>query len=165
MTGLKDLLLRMRAHDCRFVLVGGFGSVAWGSSITTRDVDVACDMSPDNLLRVWQALADLDPVHRMTPLRLPFTEDETRKAGWKDLYLSTRSGQIDLLGEVLGIGPFEECLLRSVPIRLGGTEIRILSLDAMIQAKRAMGRPKDLQTVIELEAIRAKQHGGSRTTE
>jgi hypothetical protein len=42
---------------------------------------------------------------------------------------------------------------------LASAEIRILSLDAIIQAKRAMGRPKDLQTVLELEAIRAKRDG------
>lgn len=161
MLGLKDLLLRLHAHGCRFVLVGGFGSVTWGSSITTRDVDVACDMSPANLLRVWQALADLDPVHRMTPNRIAFTEAEAGKEGWKNMYLSTRKGQIDLLGEVLGIGPFEECLAKSVAINLAGADIRILSLDAMIQAKRAMGRPKDLQTVLELEVIRAKRDGGA----
>jgi len=159
MDDLKDLLHRLHAHDCRFVLAGGFGSVAWGSSIATRDVDVACDMSPVNLRKVWQALADLEPRHRMGSQGMPFTEEDAARSGWKNLYLSTRNGQLDLLGEVMGIGPFEECLNRSVPITLAGQEIRILSLDAMIHAKRAMGRPKDLQTVLELEVIRKRLSG------
>ena len=160
MTGLKELLVRLHGRGCRFVLVGGFGSVSWGATITTRDVDVACDMTAANLHRVWLALADLEPVHRMTPLRLPFTEKDARRDDWKNLYLSTRLGQIDLLGNVMGIGEFEACLAQSVPTILAGIEIRILSLEAMIAAKRAMGRPKDLQTVLELEVIRAKRGGG-----
>jgi hypothetical protein len=35
-------------------------------------------------------------------------------------------------------------------------EIRVLDLDAMIDAKRAMKRPRDLHAVLELEAIREK---------
>ena len=114
-------------------------------------------MSPANLRLVWQAVSDLEPVHRMTPHRVPFAEGDADGEGWKNIYLSTRMGQIDLLGEIRGIGPFEECLARSVPVELCGREIRILSLDAMIEAKRAMGRPKDMQTVLELEVIRAKR--------
>ncbi len=161
MGGLKDILVRLHAHDCQFVLIGGFGAVAWGSSIATRDVDVACDMSPANLRRVWLALAELAPRHRMGSGRPLFTEEDAARDGWKNLYLATRNGQIDLLGEVKGIGGFQECLSRSAPITLDGKEIRILSLEAMIQAKRSMGRPKDLQTVMELEVVRERLGDGS----
>jgi hypothetical protein len=45
----------------------------------------------------------------------------------------------------------------SEPIRIGGTEIRVLTLEALILAKRAMGRPKDLHAVLELAVIRERR--------
>lgn len=154
MENLKDLVLRLHKHDCQFVVVGGFGAVSWGSSLVTRDVDVACNLAPGNLVRVWEALEDLHPAHRMTPERLPFTRQQAELGNWKNLYLATDLGQLDLLGEVKGVGDFGYCLANSTPVPIGGAEIRVLSLDALIASKRAMGRPRDLHAVLELEAIR-----------
>lgn len=64
---------------------------------------------------------------------------------------------IDLLGEVKGIGGFEEFRKNSEPILIGGSEIRVLTRDALIVAKRAMGRPRDLHAVPELEVIRERR--------
>lgn len=47
--------------------------------------------------------------------------------------------------------------LKSEPIPIGTAEIRALTLDALITAKRAMGRPRDLHTVLELEVIREQR--------
>jgi predicted nucleotidyltransferase len=163
MQNLKELILRLNEAGCRFVVVGGFGAVSFGSSLVTRDVDVACDLSPENLLRVWQALQGLNPVHRMTPDRLPFTRDQAGRGDWNKLYLTTDLGQLDLLGEVKGIGGFEQCLANSESIPLGGTEIRVLTLDAMIRSKRAMGRPRDLHAALELEVIRERRSQEDRS--
>jgi len=160
MENLKDLVVQLGRNDCRFVLVGGFCVASWGSSLLTRDVDVVCDMSPENLCRAWQALEEFHPVHRMTPGRLPFTREQAEAGTLNNLYLSTDLGQLDLLGEIKGIGSFEECRKASEPIRIGGTEIRLLTLDALILAKRAMGRPKDLHAVLELEVIRERRSRG-----
>lgn len=140
-------------------MAGGLAAILHGAAIMTRDVDVACDMSPENLLRVWRALADLHPVHRLTPDRLPFTLRQAERGELNNLYLATDLGQLDLLGEVKGIGGFAECLGNSEPILIGGSEIRVLTLDALILAKRAMGRPRDLHAVLELEVIRDRRGG------
>ena len=157
MDNLKELVIRLKLQNCRFVLAGGFGAASWGSSLITRDVDVACDMSPENLLRVWHAINELHPVHRMTPDRVPFSIEQAEKGGLQNLYLSTDFGQLDLLGEIKGIGAFAECLKNSESIRIGEAEIHVLSLDALILAKRAMGRPRDLHAVLELEVIRERR--------
>ncbi len=160
MQGLKELLQRLNSRGVDFVLVGGFGVIAHGSSLVTRDVDVACRMAPDNLVRLFEALDGLKPVHRMTPQRLPFTREQTQDGQLKNLYLSTDWGMLDCLEEIKGIGGYESCLARSEVINLDGAKIRLLNLDAMIEAKRAMGRPRDLHAVLELEAIRER----SKTT-
>ena len=159
MQGLKELVVRLRQNGVDFVLAGGFGVVAQGSSLVTRDVDVACRMEKDNLLRLFSAFEELHPVHRMTPQRLSFTREQAERGGLSNLYLSTDWGQLDCLGEIKGIGGYAECLAESEPIEIDGAIIRVLSLDALIRAKRAMGRPRDLHAVLELEAIREQRRG------
>lgn len=156
MLNLEKLVSRLHERNVNFVLAGGFGVVAHGSSLLTRDVDVACDMALENLHKLFEALQDFHPVHRMTTQRLPFTREQIEAGGIKNLYLSTDWGQLDCLGEIKGIGDYAACLARSVGVRLGDVQIRVLDLDAMIDAKRSMKRPRDLHAVLELEAIREK---------
>jgi hypothetical protein len=66
-------------------------------------------------------------------------------------------GWIDLLGEIAGAGKFEDLLPRSVCISVFGVSCRVMDLDSLIQAKRSAGRPKDLETIAELETLRQRQ--------
>jgi hypothetical protein len=77
MSELTQIMQRLAAAEVRFVLVGGLASILHGSSLLTRDVDVACELSPENLLRVWEAVRDLNPVHRISPQRASFTHEQT----------------------------------------------------------------------------------------
>ena len=67
--------------------------------------------------------------------------------------LKTDLGDIDLLGEVAGIGTFEQALASSILVQLFGIECAVLSLEALIKAKRAADRPKDHLILPELEAL------------
>ncbi len=156
MKELTRITKLLAEYQVEFVIAGGLGTFIHGSSLMTRDVDVACRMEPDNLLRLFEALETLRPVHRMTPERLPFTRMQAEQGGLKNLYLSTDWGQLDCLGEIKGLGGYTGCFARSEAIFLDGCEIRVLTLDALIEAKRAMGRPRDLHAVLELEAIRER---------
>lgn len=73
------------------------------------------------------------------------------RGGWKNIYLDTSAGVLDCLGDIKGLGDFAECKTRSLEVDLGGFTIRVLTREALIAAKKAMGRPKDLQTVAQLE--------------
>lgn len=75
--------------------------------------------------------------------------DELRKAGRE----ITSLGSLDLLGEITGGGSYEALLPNSVTLQLFGIECLCLSLETLIQVKRAAGRPKDFEAVAELEAI------------
>ena len=159
MKELTRITKRLADFRVEFVIAGGLGTLIHGSAQMTRDVDVACRMDPDNLLRLFVALESFGPVHRMTPQRLPFTRVQAEQGGLNNLYLSTDWGQLDCLGDIKGIGGYVECFARSETLDLDGCEIRVLTLDALIEAKRAMGRPRDLHAVLELEAIRERQRG------
>ena len=67
--------------------------------------------------------------------------------------LTTDLGPLDLLGEIPGGGTFEELRPEAVTLRVFGVDCLCLSLLQLIRAKRAAGRPKDLEAIAELEAL------------
>jgi hypothetical protein len=164
MKELTRITQRLTEFRVEFVIAGGLGTLIHGSALLTRDVDVACRMDGENLGRLFDALKELHPIHRMTPGRLPFTREQAEQGGIRNLYLSIDWGQLDCLGEIKGLGDFATCQAQSEALDLDGAEVRVLSLDALITAKRAMGRPRDLHAVLELEAIREKRRGEDSLT-
>ena len=72
--------------------------------------------------------------------------------------LTTSIGAVDLLGEIAGGGSYEQLEKSSISIGIYGFTIRCLSLSKLIETKRAAGRPKDFETITELEILR-DDHG------
>lgn len=159
MASTLDLLKRLADHGVECVLVGGMAGVVHGCGLITEDIDVCAPMSPENLTRLLTALKGLHPRHRMRPDRLPLPEDPARLHGFKNLYIETDLGQIDVLGEIAGLGAYDEVAGHAVTVDLDGRSCRVLSIDSLIQAKRAMGRPQDLRAVQLLEAVRDRLRG------
>ena len=62
-----------------------------------------------------------------------------------------------MLGEIAGGGGYSELLRHAIALPLFGTECLCLDLDTLIHVKRAAGRPKDLEAIAELEALREEQ--------
>ena len=155
MPELESLLERLIRHDVEFVIVGGFAALAHGVSLMTEDIDICCPFNEGNLRRLEQAVADLDPVHRMTPNRLPFQLTPDLIPALKNLYLRTDLGMLDCLSNVKGLGDYPAVKEASIPLELPIGTCRLLSIDALIKAKEAMGRPHDLITVQHLRAVRA----------
>jgi hypothetical protein len=144
---------RLVAAEVEFVLVGGFAAVAHGVTLVTRDVEICCRFSEPNLMRIQKALADSNPVHRSRP-DLPLALTPHQCASLKNLYLKTDLGVVDCLGEVLGVGSFDEAARHSVEIELPFGKCRVLDLDTLIRAKEAMNRDHDRITVKYLQQIK-----------
>jgi hypothetical protein len=66
---------------------------------------------------------------------------------------ATDIGSLDLLGEVRGVGFYDDAAEDSLVYELFGYSFRVISLQKLISAKRAAGRPKDLIAISELEAL------------
>jgi hypothetical protein len=54
---------------------------------------------------------------------------------------------------------YQDVVAQSVPVDPAGGVCRILSIDALIRAKEAMGRPRDVEAALPLRAIRERQGG------
>jgi hypothetical protein len=153
----KALLSRLRDHRVEFVIIGGVCGVFHGASLITLDLDICCRFSRENLRRIEAALKDLNPYHRFTPNKLPLELTDELCDRLKNLYLTTDLGTLDCLSEVTGIGDYEQVLQRSVLRSLSYGEFRMLNMDALIAAKLAAGREKDLDAVRLLRAIKERK--------
>jgi hypothetical protein len=138
----------------RFVIVGGLAVTIHGSSYVTFDLDFCYARDPENLSRLAQALRPYHPRLRGAPEGLPFRLDEETLRGGLNFTLTTDVGDIDLMGEVAGVGDYAAARAASEQVELFGATFSVLTLDALIVSKRAAGRPKDLIVLPELEALR-----------
>ena len=156
MQNLSELTRRLIEAQVEFVLIGGFAAVAHGVTLVTRDVDICCRFTEENLMRIQQAFADLHPVHRSRP-DLPLALTPEQCASLKNLYLRTDLGIVDCLSEVLGVGDFETVLKQSVELELPFGNCWILDIDALIRAKESMNRDHDRITVKQLQEIKRRR--------
>ena len=157
MTDFSALLRALNGVDVEFIIVGGVAATVHGSARLTIDLDVLYRRTRGNLARVVQSLASYQPYLRGAPPGLPFQWDaETLQRGL-NFTLITSLGPIDLLGEITGGGTYEELLSDTVVVVVFGVECRCLTLDRLIQVKRAAGRVKDLEAIAELEILREER--------
>ena len=154
MTDYARLLRALASAGVEFVVVGGAAATTHGAARLTLDLDVVYRRTPDNLERVVECMSGLDPYLRGAPPGLPFRWDIDTLRHGLNFTLDTNAGAIDFLGEIAGGGTYESLLPDSDTISVFGVVCRCLGLDRLIRVKRAAGRPKDLEAIAELEALR-----------
>jgi hypothetical protein len=152
----EALLARLRQNGVQFVVIGGVCSVYYGVPIATFDLDVCTRFDEPNLRRIQAALSDLHPIHRLVANKLPLELTPELCLRLKNLYLQTDLGILDCLSEVAGVGGYEEVLRQSVTGELLSGKSQFLTMDALIAAKQAVGRDRDLETLKHLRAIKEK---------
>ena len=160
MTDFKALLEALAAAGVEFILVGGLAGIAHGSARLTQDIDIVYARSDENLEKLARALAQHHPYLRGAPPGLPFKWDATTLRYGLNFTLETTLGDIDLLGEITGGGRYEDLLAHTLELFLFNRPILCLDLDKLIETKRAAGRPKDLEAIAELEALREARDTG-----
>lgn len=154
MIDFESALIALADAQVRFVIVGGLAITIHGSAYVTFDLDFCYARDAENLTCLARAIRPLKPRLRGAPINVPFHFDEDTLQSGLNFTLTTDLGDIDLLGEVMGIGRYTEAIEVSMPVELFGRSFAVLTLDALIASKKAAGRPKDLQVLPELEALR-----------
>ena len=89
----------------------------------------------------------------MTPQKLKMPLDASQLHGYKNLYLQTTLGEIDLLSEVDGVGPYSIVKDHADLVNIGDLQVPVMSIEDIIQSKGFLGRPKDRQVIAELRLV------------
>ena len=154
---LKALLERLLVHKIDFVLIGGFAAVVHGATVVTQDIDICLAMTDACVSQLRTALGDLHPWPRMNPSATrSFLDYPADTQGLKNIYLKTDLGVLDILSEAQPAGDFESIKSRAVEVSLYGYLCKVISISDLIEVKKSMNRPKDIQAVGELELIQKK---------
>jgi hypothetical protein len=150
---LHRLIDCLRDADIDFVIVGGFAGMLHGSTLVTRDLDICAVLTQETVAKLREALADLNPTHRLTPQRLSFLDNPPADVEVRNLYLETTLGPVDILSSIKGVGDYARVREGSIEIELFGRPCRVISVEDLIRAKESLARPKDVLAAQELRAI------------
>jgi predicted nucleotidyltransferase len=154
MIDLEKAITSLAANNVDYVIVGGVAITLHSSGYITRDLDLCYSREKSNLRRLVAALSPYDPKPRNWPDGLPFTFDERTLGSGTNFTFETTIGDVDLLGDVKGVGDYSDAISRSVTFELYGVRVDAFDLDALIASKTAAGRPKDQLVLPELLALR-----------
>jgi hypothetical protein len=160
MVDAVGIVRQLLAHQVEFVVVGGQAMRAQGAAYITEDLDLCYRRTAQNIAAIAAAFAPLHPHLRGAPPGLPFAFDAPTIQAGLNFTLTTDLGEVDLLGEVSGIGNYDRVYAQSDELDVLGGKVRVLSVDGLIAAKKAAGRNKDRAHLLELEELKKLREAG-----
>lgn len=107
MLHIEHLLMVLCKAEVAFIVIGGMAAVAQGSAYVTADLDICYQRHAQNYQRLSEALRPLHPRLRGAPADLPFVLDTATLRAGLNFTLTTDLGDLDLLGEVTGLGSYD----------------------------------------------------------
>jgi len=150
----EELLTLLNKAEVEYVVIGGVALVAQGSARATFDLDVCYKRSKENIDKLCRALEPIHPRLRGAPDNLPFRFDTKTVVAGLNFTLATDLGDLDLLGEVAGLGAYDAVYNCSELRAVEKISCRVLSLDGLYRAKIAAGRDKDLEALKEIKGLK-----------
>lgn len=136
----------LNAEQVRYLVVGGYAVNYHGYPRYTGDIDIWLWLDPDNIERAIACI-------RRFGFGALGIDASDLTASNKVLQLGYEPVRIDLLTTVDGVD-FEACYRNRSLVELGPVDAPFLSLDDLLTAKRATGRPQDLADVAALNRLR-----------
>ena len=144
----------LERHGVRYVVIGAIAGRLLGSPTITRDLDICYARDDANLEAVASALQELHARLRGVQEDVPFILNARTLRAGDSFTFETDAGNLDIIGTPAGTRGYDELMRTAEEQDLGGLTIKVASIDALIQMKRAAGRPKDLIEVEVLAALR-----------
>jgi hypothetical protein len=132
----KEFFESLNKYNVRYLVVGGYAVAFHGHPRYTKDIDVWVEATPENALRLIQALHDFGFAS------LGLQKDDFLEPG-QTIQLGVPPNRIDLLTTALALD-FESCFSSKVDGYIAGLTVHFVDLDHLKQNKRAVGRLQDL---------------------
>jgi hypothetical protein len=138
-----EMLSALSDAGAEFLVVGAHALAVHGRPRATGDLDLWIRPTQENASRVWSALAEFGA---------PMDQIDVDELAQPELVvqLGVSPNRIDLLTSVTGL-EFEEAWARRATVELQSLQVPVLGREDLIRNKRAVGRPRDLADLAELE--------------
>jgi len=139
----RDLLQCLNGAGAKYLIVGAYAVIYHTEPRYTKDLDIWIEPSPENALKVWNALARFGaPLENLTIGDLSNPE--------MIYQIGIEPNRFDIIMDVEGLR-FSDAWQDRATSAYDDQPIYILSRDDTIRAKKASGRPQDLLDVQRLE--------------
>ena len=133
-----------------FILVGGLAAVVQGAPVTTMDVDIVHNQSPENIAKLLSFLKSIDAFHRRPDDKV-IEPKEGDISGMGHALFTTRFGPLDVLAVIEEGKAYGDLLEHTVEIEFRNHTIRVLDLKMLIRLKRTSSDIRDMQRLPVLE--------------
>lgn len=139
-----DLLRALSDAEARYLVVGAFAFGRYARPRATGDLDLWIGREAENASRVHTALRSFGA---------PLADLRVENLSEPDLVfqIGVAPGRVDILTSLTGV-EFDEAWQRRTAGTLGGVPVHFIGRDDLIRNKRALGRPRDIADVAELES-------------
>lgn len=146
--GLLDFWRTLNKHNVVYIMVGGFAVNMNGYIRATKDSDLWLKDTPENRKNFRRAYAECGYGD------IPSFETTEFAPGWTQYYIADGI-VLDIMTSMKGLESltFDDCYNHAFVADLDGVNVPFLHINHLIANKKAVGRPKDLLDVIELEKI------------
>jgi hypothetical protein len=154
-----DVFRALHDADVQYVVVGGTAVVLQGHARLTIDLDLVVNLSEKQAVAAIRALTGLGLQSRLPVDPETFAEAATRRTWVEERNLKVFSlfdpqsprREVDLFAfEPL---PFDELHAGATTFVIAGVPVRVASRRHLIEMKRQVGRPRDLDDIAVLEAL------------
>ena len=157
---LSGILEGLVTADIKFILVGGLAAVVQGAPVTTMDVDIVYERSPENIARLFAFLKSIKAIYRR-PDDLVIQPKKDDFIEMVHALFTTRLGPLDVLAVIEKGQTYEDLFYHTVEIEFRGRKLRVLDLRTLIALKKGTKDPKDKQRMPVLEeTLRQLQNRG-----
>jgi hypothetical protein len=154
---LSGVLEGLVKADVNFILVGGLAAVVQGAPVTTMDVDIVHERSPENIAKLLAFLDSVGAFHRRQDDNVIEPKEHDISGVGHSLF-TTRLGPLDVLAVIEEGKAYEDLLEDTVDVKFRGHTMKVLDLKMMIELKRASRDPKDkLRLPVLEETLRQLQ--------
>lgn len=152
----ERLLAALSRHKVNFVLIGALAARLHGFPRLTADADITPAGDKPNLERLAAALNELDAkvYTESVPEGLVFDCSPASLARARMWNLVTSAGRLDIAFEPSGVEGYDDLKKDAERFEAFGVRFFVASLDDIIRSKEAAGRPKDLDDVAILRAMK-----------
>jgi predicted nucleotidyltransferase len=139
----------LNTSNVKYIMVGGFATNLHGYSRFTADVDIWIKDTAENRKALRKGLelsenTSFEPVERMEFI-----------PGWSSIYIASGI-ELDIMTKLKSFEQekFDDCYKIASIADINGVKVPFLHLNQLIQEKRNVARPKDLEDAEALEKIR-----------
>ena len=140
----RDFIQALNDNNVDYILVGGYSVVLHGYSRTTGDMDIWVQRTKANYKKIVKAFQQFKmPMFDMTE------ENFLHHSTWDVFTFGKPPVSIDLMVKVKGL-EFEGCYKIAQEYIDDGLKIRLIHINNLITAKKAAGRPKDIDDINNL---------------